>query len=167
MRNKLIKGVLNKSGRNSRGKITAYHRGGGLKRKSKNVWLKDWVPGLVGKIVKVERNLNRSGFLALIAASNKMLFYIPLVNECRVGDYIVRPGGGYSYKGVNTFGYQTKLSSVLEGSYVCNLEKYPGSGAVYLRGSGVFGLVIKKYDNINQVVIKLASGVLKTWRGDC
>ena len=72
----LVKGLVKNGGRNSNGRITSFHRGGGHKQLYRLVDFKRDLVGVPGKVKRIEYDPNRTSKVALVAYSNGYLGYI-------------------------------------------------------------------------------------------
>ena len=85
----LVYGLKKSGGRNSQGKITVRHRGGGNKRKYRIIDFKRNKDGIVGIVKTIEYDPNRSAFISLISYLDGEKRYILTPNGLKVGDKIV------------------------------------------------------------------------------
>ncbi len=147
------------SGRNSYGRITVRHRGGGNKVKYRIIDFKrqDNTPA---KVVGVEYDPNRTAYIAL------------LENENGDKSYIIAPVGltdGMTvYSGENADikpGNTLPIANIPVGTMIHNIELYPGKGAQLVRSAGVFAQLIAKENGVAQV--RLPSGEVRIIRLDC
>ena len=148
-----------KAGRNSYGKITVRHRGGGNKIKYRIIDFKraDNTPNTV---IGVEYDPNRSAYIAL------------LQNEEGKKSYIVAPvgvtDGTVLYSGENVDikpGNTLPIANIPTGTFIHNIELYPGKGAQLVRSAGTAAQLISKEGGIAQV--RLPSGEVRIIRLDC
>ena len=155
----LIKVKKHKAGRNSYGKITVRHRGGGNKIKYRVIDFKraDTTPNTV---IGVEYDPNRSAYIAL------------LQNEAGDKSYIIAPvgvtDGTVLYSGADADikpGNTLPIANIPTGTFIHNIELYPGKGAQLVRSAGVAAQLISKENGIAQV--RLPSGEVRIIRLDC
>ena len=148
-----------KAGRNSYGKITVRHRGGGNKIKYRIIDFKraDATPNTV---IGVEYDPNRSSYIAL------------LENEAGKKSYIIAPlgvtDGQILYSGADAdikAGNTLPIANIPVGTMIHNIELYPGKGAQLVRAAGVFAQLIAKENGVAQ--IRLPSGEVRIIRLDC
>ena len=155
----LIRVKKHKAGRNSYGKITVRHRGGGNKIKYRVIDFKraDTTPNTV---IGVEYDPNRSAYIAL------------LQNEAGDKSYIIAPvgvtDGTVLYSGADADikpGNTLPIANIPTGTFIHNIELYPGKGAQLVRSAGVAAQLISKENGIAQV--RLPSGEVRIIRLDC
>ena len=147
------------AGRNSYGKITVRHRGGGNKIKYRIIDYKraDTTPNTV---IGVEYDPNRSAYIAL------------LQNEAGDKSYIIAPlgvsDGTVLYSGETADikpGNTLPIANIPVGTLIHNIELYPGKGAQLVRSAGVFAQLIAKENG--QAQVRLPSGEVRIIRLDC
>ena len=147
------------AGRNSYGKITVRHRGGGNKIKYRIIDYKraDETPNVV---IGVEYDPNRSAYIAL------------LKNEAGEKSYIIAPlgvtDGTVLYSGETadiTPGNTLPIANIPVGTLIHNIELYPGKGAQLVRSAGVFAQLIAKENG--QAQVRLPSGEVRIIRLNC
>lgn len=148
-----------KAGRNSYGKITVRHRGGGNKIKYRVIDYKraDATPNTV---IGIEYDPNRSAYIAL------------LQNEAGEKSYIVAPlgvtDGTVLYSGADADikpGNTLPIANIPVGTMIHNIELNPGKGAQLARAAGVFAQLIAKENGVAQV--RLPSGEVRIVRLNC
>ena len=147
------------AGRNSYGKITVRHHGGGNKVKYRIIDFKrqNEVPATV---VGVEYDPNRSAYIALLQDENGNKSYIIAPVGLKDGD-VVYSGAAADIKPGNTL----PIANIPVGTMIHNVELYPGKGAQLVRAAGVFAQLIAKENGVAQV--RLPSGEVRIVRLDC
>ena len=147
------------AGRNSYGRITVRHHGGGNKVKYRIIDFKRQNES-PAKVIGVEYDPNRSAYIAL------------LENEAGDRSYIIAPVGltdGMTvYSGADADikpGNTLPISNIPVGTMIHNIELYPGKGAQLVRSAGVFAQLIAKENGSAQ--IRLPSGEVRIVRLDC
>lgn len=147
------------SGRNSYGRITVRHRGGGNKVKYRIIDFKRQ-DSSAAKVIGVEYDPNRSAYIAL------------LQNEAGDKSYIIAPvgltDGDTVYSGAEADikpGNTLPIANIPVGTLIHNIELYPGKGAQLVRSAGVFAQLIAKENGVAQV--RLPSGEVRIIRLDC
>ena len=147
------------AGRNSYGRITVRHQGGGNKVKYRIIDFKRQNES-PAKVIGVEYDPNRSAYIAL------------LENEAGDRSYIIAPVGltdGMTvYSGADADikpGNTLPISNIPVGTMIHNIELYPGKGAQLVRSAGVFAQLIAKENGTAQ--IRLPSGEVRIVRLDC
>ena len=117
-------------GRNNQGRITVRHRGGGAKRKYRIIDFKRNKDGVVGTVVGIEYDPNRSANIALIVYTDGEKRYIIAPNGLKVGDKI-ESGANADIK----VGNSLPLENIPEGTLVHNVELTPGKGGQLARSA--------------------------------
>ena len=147
------------AGRNSYGRITVRHRGGGNKVKYRIIDFKrqSEVPATV---VGVEYDPNRSAYIALLQNEEGAKSYIIAPVGLTTGD-TVYSGADADIKPGNTL----PIANIPVGTMIHNVELYPGKGAQLVRSAGVFAQLIAKENGVAQV--RLPSGEVRIIRLDC
>ena len=147
------------SGRNSYGRITVRHRGGGNKVKYRIIDFKrqNEVPATV---VGVEYDPNRSAYIALLQNENGEKSYIIAPVGLTAGDKVYS-GPEADIKPGNTL----PIANIPVGTFIHNVELYPGKGAQLVRSAGTFAQLIAKENGVAQV--RLPSGEVRLIRLDC
>ena len=147
------------SGRNSYGRITVRHRGGGNKVKYRIIDFKrqNEVPATV---VGVEYDPNRSAYIALLQNEEGDKSYIIAPVGLTAGDKVYS-GPEADIKPGNTL----PIANIPVGTFIHNVELYPGKGAQLVRSAGTFAQLIAKENGVAQV--RLPSGEVRLIRLDC
>jgi len=147
-------------GRNSRGRLTSRHRGGGHKRRYRVVDFrrdKDLVPA---RVAAIEYDPNRSARLALLNYADGEKRYILAPVGLRVGDSIVS-GEGADIKPGNAMA----LRQIPLGTMVHNVEMKPGKGGQIGRSAGSSIQLMAKEGEM--ALLKLPSGELRQVQSIC
>ena len=147
------------SGRNSYGRITVRHRGGGNKVKYRIIDFKrqNEVPATV---IGVEYDPNRSAYIALLQNEEGDKSYIIAPVGLTAGDKVYS-GAEADIKPGNTL----PIANIPVGTFIHNIELYPGKGAQLVRSAGTFAQLIAKENGVAQV--RLPSGEVRLIRLDC
>lgn len=148
------------AGRNSRGKITVRHRGGGAKRKYRIIDFKrdkDQIPAVVAGI---EYDPNRSANIALLNYVDGEKRYILAPIGLKVGDKVVS-GEGSDIK----VGNALKLRDLPVGTLIHNIEMKAGKGAQLVRSAGVSAQLMAKEGK--NALLRLPSGEMRYINADC
>lgn len=119
------------AGRNSRGKITVRHRGGGYRPKYRIVDFKRAKDGIPGKVSTIEYDPNRSANIALIVYADGEKRYIIAPNNLKVGD-VLFSGSEADIK----IGNALQLKDIPVGTVIHCIEMKPGKGAQLVRSAG-------------------------------
>ena len=147
------------AGRNSYGKITVRHHGGGNKIKYRIIDFKRDCES-PAKVIGVEYDPNRSAYIALLQNENGNKSYIIAPVGLKDGD-TVYSGPNADIKPGNTL----PITNIPVGTMIHNVELYPGKGAQLVRSAGVFAQLIAKENGVAQV--RLPSGEVRIIRLDC
>ena len=147
------------AGRNSYGKITVRHHGGGNKIKYRIIDFKRMNES-PATVIGIEYDPNRSAYIAL------------LQNEAGDKSYIIAPvglmDGDVVYTGADSDikpGNTLPIENIPVGTFIHNIELYPGKGAQLVRSAGVAAQLLSKENGIAQ--IRLPSGEVRIVRLDC
>lgn len=164
MLNKLKFYVHNKVGRN-RGRISSFHRGGGVKKLYRVVDFWRYLTCVKGKVVALERDPNRTAPLALILFSNKIFSYVIASNKLKIGDFVENVRSDKKYIGDLVEGNSYILKQLPDGSKVFNLEFFPNTSGKIARSAGTFCILVKKYSKFG--LVKLVSGEYRLFSLNC
>ncbi|MDO5397375.1 MAG: 50S ribosomal protein L2 [bacterium] len=148
------------SGRNSYGRITVRHRGGGNRRKYRIIDFKRNKDGMNATVIGIEYDPNRSANIALIKYEDGTLAYILAPMGLTDGDVVVSGEGADIKPGNALF-----IKDIPVGTMIHNIELYPGRGAQLVRSAGVAAQLMAKENGYAQV--KLPSGEVRLIRLDC
>ena len=147
------------AGRNSYGKITVRHHGGGNKVKYRIIDFKRDCES-PAKVIGVEYDPNRRAYIALLQNENGDKSYIIAPVGLKDGD-TVYSGAEADIKPGNTL----PIANIPVGTMIHNVELYPGKGAQLVRSAGVFAQLIAKENGVAQV--RLPSGEVRIIRLEC
>ena len=147
------------AGRNSYGKITVRHRGGGNKIKYRIIDFKR-ADESANKVIGIEYDPNRSAYIALLQNENGDKSYI-IAPVGLTDGMTVYSGADADIKPGNTL----PIANIPTGTFIHNIELYPGKGAQLVRAAGVFAQLIAKENGVAQV--RLPSGEVRIVRLDC
>ena len=147
------------AGRNSYGRITVRHKGGGNKLKYRIIDFKR-SSNLPATVIGVEYDPNRSAYIALLQNTEGEKSYIIAPVGLTDGD-VVYTGADADIKPGNTL----PIENIPVGTFIHNIELYPGKGAQLVRSAGVAAQLISKENGIAQV--RLPSGEVRIIRLDC
>jgi len=147
------------AGRNSYGKITVRHHGGGNKQKYRLIDFKRNVEGSA-KVIGVEYDPNRTAYIALLENDEGKKSYIVAPVGLTDGD-VVETGAGADIKPGNVL----PISAIPVGTIIHNIEVHPGKGAQLVRSAGAFAQLMAKENGTAQV--RLPSGEVRIIRLEC
>ena len=156
----LLEKVKKNAGRNSYGRITVRHRGGGNKQKYRIIDFKRNKLDMEATVLTLEYDPNRSAFIALVQYEDGEKRYILAPVGLKVGDKIVS-GEKADIKPGNCL----PISAIPLGTFIHNIELYPGKGAQLVRSAGVAAQLMAKEGERAQV--RLPSGEVRYIRMDC
>jgi large subunit ribosomal protein L2 len=156
----LTKGTRKSGGRNARGRVTARHRGGGAKRRYREIDFKRRKDGVPAKVATIEYDPNRTTYIALLHYVDGAKSYVLAPQGVRPGDTLesgdsadIRPGNALSLRGIPT------------GTVVHNVELVPGQGGKLGRSAGSAIQVVAKEGQM--VTLRLPSSEMRMVRADC
>ncbi len=127
----LLEPLKKNSGRNSYGRITVRHRGGGNRRKYRIIDFKRDKDNMTAEVMTIEYDPNRSAFIALVKYEDGEKRYILAPNGLKVGDK-VESGSQADI----TVGNALPLADIPVGTIIHAIELYPGRGAQLVRSAG-------------------------------
>ena len=156
----LTEGLTKSGGRNSYGRKTARHRGGGAKRLYRKIDFKRNKDGVPARVASIEYDPNRTAYIALLNYADGEKRYILAPQRLRVGD-TVASGEGADI----AVGHCLPLQSIPTGTVVHNVELTPGRGGQMGRSAGTaIQLVAKEGD---RATLRLPSGEMRMVRAVC
>ena len=156
----LTEGLKKSGGRNSKGRTTSRHRGGGAKRLYRKVDFKRKKDGVPAKVVAIEYDPNRSAYIALLHYADGVKSYILAPARLKVGD-TVQSGVGSDI----TVGNCLPLANIPTGTTIHNVELTVGRGGQMGRSAGTaIQLVAKEGD---YATLRLPSGEMRMVRMEC
>jgi len=147
------------AGRNSYGKITVRHHGGGNKQKYRIIDFKRNVDESA-KVIGVEYDPNRTAYIALLENEAGKKSYIIAPVGLTDGD-VISAGADADIKPGNVL----PISAIPVGTIIHNIELYPGKGAQLVRSAGAFAQLMAKENGTAQV--RLPSGEVRIVRLEC
>ena len=148
------------SGRNSYGRITVRHRGGGNRTKYRIIDFKRDKQGMDANVLTLEYDPNRSAHIALVQYEDGEKRYILAPNGLKVGDK-VRSGADADIKPGNAL----PMSNIPVGTFIHNVELYPGKGAQLVRAAGNQAQLMAKEGEY--ALVRLPSGELRNIPARC
>ena len=142
------------AGRNSYGRITVRHQGGGNRQKYRIIDFKRAKQDMPATVQSLEYDPNRSSFIALVKYEDGEKAYIIAPHKLKVGDVIVN-GAAADIKPGNTL----PISSIPVGTFIYNIELHPGRGGQLVRSAGTMAQLMAKEGEYAQV--RLPSGEVR------
>jgi len=133
----LMKGARSYGGRNSFGRITVRHQGGGHKKQHRLVDFRFDKKNIPAKIVSIEYDPFRSAFIGLAVYADGEKRYVVLPQKMKVGDVFL-----VSQTAPIKLGNRMPLSTIPVGTFVYNIELKPGAGGVLARSAGNYCEVV-------------------------
>jgi large subunit ribosomal protein L2 len=156
----LIEPIRRRAGRNNHGHVTAWHRGGGHRRRYRAIDFKRNKIGIPAKVASIEYDPNRSSRIALLHYADGDKRYILAPLGLKVGDELmngpeaeIRPGNS------------VPLRNVPLGTAVHNIEIVAGKGGQVARGAGAFCQLMAKEGDY--ATVRMPSGEVRLFRLEC
>ena len=156
----LLKSNKKSGGRNNLGRITSRHRGGGHKRQYRIIDFKRDKHGIAGTIAAIEYDPNRAARIALIHYPDGEKRYIIAATGMKVGTKIVS-----GPQAEVDLGNALPLKNIPAGTFIYNVEMFPGKGGQVGRSAGNSLQVMAKEDD--WVSLKMPSGEIRKFRSGC
>ena len=157
---KLLEVLKKNSGRNSYGRITVRHQGGGNRQKYRVIDFKRDKRDIEGTALRLEYDPNRSAFIALVEYTDGERRYIVAPVGLNPGDKIlasaaadIKPGNALP------------LANIPVGTMIHNVELYPGKGAQLVRSAGNVAQLMAKENGM--ATLRLPSGEMRKVRLNC
>jgi large subunit ribosomal protein L2 len=156
----LVLPLKKRAGRNSQGRITVRHRGGGAKRTLRIIDFKRDKTGVPGRVAAIEYDPNRSARIALIYYADGDKRYILAPLGLKVND-TVKAGADADVKPGNAM----PLKNMPSGTMIHNIEMQPGKGAQLVRSAGMAAQIVAFEGEYS--LIRLPSGEARRIRSEC
>ena len=156
----LLQPLKKNAGRNNTGRITVRHHGGGNRQKYRVIDFKRDKTDMPAKVLTLEYDPNRSAHIALVQYEDGEKRYIVAPHGLKVGDTVVS-GAGADIKTGNAL----PLSSIPVGTFIHNIELYPGKGAQLARSAGIQAQLMAKENGY--AMVRLPSGELRNVSDKC
>ena len=156
---KLTVTLKSKAGRNSYGRITVRHQGGGNKKKYRIIDFKRQNEG-AAKVIGVEYDPNRTAYIALVEYEDGTRSYVLAPVGLTDGD-VIYSSADADIKPGNTL----PIANIPVGTMINNIELYPGKGGQLVRSAGAAAQLMAKANGMAQV--RLPSGEVRLIRLDC
>src|SRR5919202_6316908 len=156
----LTEGLKKSGGRNTHGRITSRHRGGGAKRLYRRIDFKRNKDGVPGKVAAIEYDPNRTAYIALIHYADGEKRYILAPNRLLVG-MTVQSGPGSDI----TVGNALPISLIPTGTTLHNVELEPGRGGQLGRSAGAAIQLMAKEGG--RATLRLPSGEMRQVSVEC
>ena len=156
----LLAPLKKSGGRNSQGKMTIRHRGGGHKRRYRLIDFKRDKQGVAATVKSIQYDPNRTAFIALLEYADGEKRYIIAQNGLQVGQTV-----SSGENAAPEIGNALPLNSIPLGTIISCIELRPGQGAVMARSAGTFAQLMAKEGKF--VTVKLPSGETRLILADC
>lgn len=156
----LVRPHKKRAGRDSSGRISVRHRGGGHKRRLREIDFKRDKAGVPGEVNSIEYDPNRTSRIALIKYRDGDWRYILAPNGITVGDTVVA-GEDAEIRNGNAL----PLRSIPTGTMVHNIELSVGKGGQMVRGAGTSARVLAKEGKYT--LLRMPSGEIRQVISEC
>ena len=156
----LLENIKKTAGRNSYGRITVRHHGGGEKRKYRIIDFKRNQIGMPATVLTLEYDPNRTAFIALVQYEDGEKRYILAADGLKVGDTVVS-GPDADIKTGNAL----PLANIPMGTFIHNIEMHPGRGGQMVRSAGNMAQLMAKENGY--ALIRLPSGEVRMVALNC
>src|SRR5687767_9172032 len=156
----LVEGLKKSGGRNTHGRITSRHRGGGAKRKYRKIDFKRLKDGVPAKVAAIEYDPNRSAHIALLHYADGEKRYILAPQRLRVGATVVSGPNAEP-----SLGNALPLARIPTGTVVHNVELTPGRGGQMARSAGAAVQLMAKEGRY--ATLRLPSGEMRMVLAEC
>ncbi len=156
----LTKGAGKSGGRNAHGRVTSRHRGGGAKRRYREIDFKRTKDGIDAKVASIEYDPNRTCYIALLHYADGAKSYILAPAGIAAGA-VVSSGDAADIRAGNAL----PLGAIPTGTVVHNVELIPGQGGRLGRSAGAAIQVVAKEGDM--VTLRLPSSEMRLVRAEC
>ena len=156
----LLKGKKNKAGRNSAGRISVRHRGGGHKRRYRVIDFRRDKFGIPAKVAAIEYDPNRSARIALLHYADGEKRYILAPMSLKVGATLMSGPDAEP-----SLGNALPLNKIPVGMAVHNIELVAGRGGQLVRSAGASAVLMSQTDEFANV--KMPSGEIRLIKPNC
>lgn len=154
------KGSGKSGGRNNRGRMTSRRIGGGHKRRFRQIDFRRNKHDIPAKVQTIEYDPFRTARIALIAYADGEKRYILAPNKLKVGDTIIS-----GENAAPDAGNALPMKNMPAGTFIHNVEMYPGKGGQLCRSAGTSAQLVAKAEKY--VTVKLPSGEVRMILGTC
>ena len=156
----LLAHIKKNAGRNSYGRITVRHRGGGAKQKYRIIDFKRDKDNMAATGLSIEYDPNRTANIALLQYEDGEKRYILAPLGLKKGDSVISGDGADIITG-----NAMQIKNIPVGTLIHNIELYPGRGGQLVRSAGNSAQLMAKDEKYAQV--RLPSGEVRMIRMDC
>jgi large subunit ribosomal protein L2 len=152
----LTKGKRKTGGRNSAGRITTRHKGGGNKRRYRDIDFKYDKKDIPAKLESIEYDPNRSGFVGVALYKDGERRYVLVPQNMKVGDEFI-----VSEKAQPKVGNRMVIGNIPVGTFVYNVETRPEGGSKIARSAGNYAEVIAQDKEAGVTHLKMPSSEVR------
>lgn len=152
----LTKGISKRAGRNNRGRITTRHKGGGHKRRYRDIDFTYKKRDVPAKLESIEYDPNRSAFIGIALYADGERRYMVVPQKMKVGDTIET-----SETAKPKVGNRTVISNIPVGTFVYGVELKPEGGAKIARSAGNYVEVIAQDPDAGITQLKMPSSEIR------
>ena len=156
----LITVLKKNAGRNNTGKITVRHQGGGNRKKYRIIDFKKNIQDVPAKVIGIEYDPNRTAYIALLQYENGTKTYSIAPVGLTAGDTVIN-----SPSADIKVGNVLPIANIPVGTFIHNIELYPGKGGQLVRSAGAAAQLMAKENGKAQV--RLPSGEVRYVRLNC
>jgi len=156
----LLKGKKRMGGRNSQGRISVRHQGGGHKQRHRDVDFKFDKKNIPAKIASIEYDPNRSAFIGIAVYADGEKRYVVLPQKMKVDDTFI-----VSETAPIKIGNRMTLGNMPVGTFAYNIEIKPGGGGVIARSAGNYAEVVAQDSGYTH--LKMPSTEVRRVIGTC
>ncbi len=156
----LTEGLSKSGGRNNKGRVTVWSRGGGHKRRYRLIDFKRRKFDMPATVERLEYDPNRTAFIALIRYADGELSYIVAPQRLRVGDSVIS-----AERADIVPGNAMPMQNIPVGTIIHNIEMKPGKGAQIARSAGAYAQLVGK--DAGYALLRLGSGERRMVRAEC
>jgi len=142
----LTRGRKRAVGRNSAGRITTRHKGGGVKRRYREIDFKYNKRDIPAKVATIEYDPNRNAYIGLLNYADGEKRYTVVPQKIQVGDEII-----VSENAKVKLANRLPLSKMPVGTYVYNVEIKPNNGAKLIRSAGTYAEVVAQDEGMTHL----------------
>jgi large subunit ribosomal protein L2 len=143
-------------GRDRFGRVSVRHKGGGEQRAYRLIDFRQNRLDIPAKVLSIEYDPNRSGFIALIEYEDHQKSYILAPQDLKVGDSVIT-----SMSADIKVGNRTALKNIPTGTLIHNIELVPGQGGKLIRSAGGSAQVLSREEDGRFVQVKMPSGEVR------
>src|SRR5215475_3066608 len=156
----LTEGLKKSGGRNNYGRLTAFRKGGGHKRRYRLIDFKRRKFDMAATVERLEYDPNRTAFIALVKYEDGEEAYILAPQRLKAGDKVVS-GEKVDVKPGNAM----PMKNIPVGTIIHNVEMKPGKGGQLARAAGTYAQLVGR--DAGYALLRLSSGEVRMVRAEC